>query len=218
MKVRLETTLKALRKRKGWTQTHLSSLLGCSQQRFSRLERDVRRAPLGFVEAWTTALDGFLSVEVRISGERPLTDARHAALQNRIARRLRSDGWEVETERSFNHYGDRGRVDILAYHPICRVLLVIEIKRRIQDVQDTLGRLDMKVRTAPHLVAERGWPVAAVVPALIVGEDRTSRRRVEEHAALFAHLALRSRSARSWLRDPRSPTPSGILLFEPTAR
>lgn len=166
------------------------------------------------LEAWATELGAYLSVELRVSGERPLSDARHAALQNECAAQLRRDGWLVATEASFNHYGDRGRIDVLAFHPTLRFLLVIEIKSRIQDVQDTLGRLDVKKRVAPTLARDRGWHAGTIVPALIVREDRTSRRRVAEHAALFAAFGMRSRAARAWLRHPQLPAPEGILVFE----
>lgn len=214
MKIRLEATLKALRRRKGWSQARLGQALGISQQRMSRLEADVRRATLGRLDAWATELDGYLAVEVRVNGERPLSDANHAALQNHLAAHLRRDGWLVDSETSFNHYGDRGRIDLLAFHPVLRILLVIEIKTRIQDVQDMLGRLDVKKRVAHGLARDRGWDVAAVVPTLVVREDRTARRRVAEHAALFANFGLRARAARAWLAHPRLPAPRGILLFE----
>lgn len=214
MKIRLEATLKALRRRKGWSQARLGQAIGASQQRVSRLEADIRRTPLGLLEAWATELGAYLAVELRVSGERPLSDANHAALQNRLAAQLHRAGWRVATETSFNHYGDRGRVDLLAFNPGSRILLVIEVKTRIQDVQDMLGRLDVKKRIAPILARDRGWDVAAIVPAFVVREDRTARRRVAEHAALFTNFGLRARAARAWLRHPRLPPPQGILLFE----
>ncbi len=214
VKIRLEATLKALRRRKGWSQARLGQALGISQQAMSRLEGDVRRATLGRLDAWATELDGYLAVEVRVSGERALSDANHAALQNHVASHLRRDGWMVEAETSFNHYGDRGRIDLLAFHPVPRVLLVIEIKTRIQDIQDMLGRLDVKTRVARGIARDRGWDVAGVVPAMVVGEDRTARRRVAEHAALFANFDVRARAARAWISRPQLPAPRGILLFE----
>ena len=33
-----------------------------------------------------------------------------------MVQRLRPDGWEVATEVSFNVYGERGSIDILAFH------------------------------------------------------------------------------------------------------
>ena len=184
------------------------------QQRVSRLEADVRRTPLGLLDTWANELGAYLAVELRVSGDRPLTDANHAALQNRLAARLRRDGWLVVTEASFNHYGDRGRVDLLAFHSALQILLVIEIKTRIHDVQDMLGRLDVKRRIAPMLAKDRGWDVVAIVPAFVVREHRTARRRVAEHAALFTSFGLRARAGRAWLRRPRLPPPKGILLFE----
>ena len=170
MKIRLETTLKALQRRKGWSRARLGQAIGASQQRVSRLEADIRRIPLGLLEAWATELGAFLAVDLRVSGERPLSDANHAALQNRLAAQLRRHWWLVMTETSFNHYGDRGRIDVVAFHSPLRILLVIETKTRIQDVQDTLGRLDIKKRIAPILARDRGWDVAAIVPAFVVRE------------------------------------------------
>ena len=214
MKVRLEMTLKALRRAKGFSQAQLGAKIGISQQQMSRLEADVRRASLGALERWSEALGAYLAVEVRVSGGRALRDAKHAAIQNSLARKLRLDGWIVETEVSFNHYGDRGRIDVLAFHPSMRIVLVVEVKTRITDVQDVLGKLDVKKRIAPMLARDRGWSVAAIVPALVISEDRTSRRRVADHSALFAPFRLRARAARAWLRHPSMPAPSGILMFE----
>jgi transcriptional regulator with XRE-family HTH domain len=214
VKVRLEATLKGLRRRLGWSQAQLGHQLGVSQQQMSRLERDVRKAQLGLLDRWASELGGYLQAEIRVSGERALTDAAHAALQNATASELRQHGWAVEPEVSFNYYGDRGRIDLLAYHAPRRVLLVVEIKSRVVDVQDVLGRLDVKKRIARTLASERRWQIVVIVPALVVREDRTSRRRVAAHAGLFDGLDVRGRAARAWLRNVQPPYPRGILLFD----
>ncbi len=170
------------------------------------------------LEQWATALNAHVTLDLRVDGERPLTDARHAELQNWIVNLLRTAGWIVEAEASFNHYGDRGRIDVLAYHPPLRILLVIEIKSRLDDAQDLLGRLDVKRRIAPKIAAERGWPVAAVVPTVVFREDRSTRRRLSDHRALFASFELGARAATAWLRHPRQPTPAGIILFVDLSR
>lgn len=208
-------SLRGLRRRRRWSQRHVGHQLGISQQWVSRLEADTRNARIGLLDRWVNLLGGYLAVEVRVNGERALADAAHATLGNQLVADLRRAGWLVEAEVSFNHYGDRGRVDVLAYHAPSRILLVVEVKTRILDLQDLLGRLDVKQRQAPKLARDRGWNVAASVPAIVVAEGRTSRRRVEQHDALFAPYALRARAARAWLRSPTLPAPSGILLFEP---
>ena len=168
--------LRAIRRRKRWSQRQLSQKLDISQSEMSRWERaGLEECSVAEVERWATALNAHLALELRVDGERPLTDARHAAVQTWVVNLLRSTGWIVEPETSFNHFGDRGRVDVLAYHPVVRILLVIEIKSRLDDAQELLGRLDIKRRIAPKIGAERGWPIAAIVPVIVFGENRSTR-------------------------------------------
>ena len=56
------------------------------------------------------------------------------ALTDAVLRLLRSMGWEVATEISFNMRGDRGTIDILAFHAATGSLLVIEIKSVVPDL------------------------------------------------------------------------------------
>ena len=43
-------------------------------------------------------------------------DWRHAALVETVTWRLSQSGWEAVVEYSFNYFGDRGSVDVLAWH------------------------------------------------------------------------------------------------------
>jgi transcriptional regulator with XRE-family HTH domain len=208
--------IRALRRRRGWRQRDLAAAAGISQTQVSRIERDqTDGVTLRVLRGCVAALEGYLAVDIRWRGEALdfLTDADHAALQEWAARALAEWGWEVLAEVSFNHYGDRGRIDLLAFHAASGCLAVIEIKSRIEDAQDTLGRLDIKVRLAPGIGRERGWLPTSVVAVLLVADDRTSQRRVADHPALFARFALRGRSAIAWLRRPRDPAPAGLLAF-----
>lgn len=206
-------TLRALRRRRRWSQRRLGALLGLSQAEISRRERSsLESCTIPDLERWSTHLGAHLVLDVRVDGERPLTDAAHAEMQNWLTGALRRAGWIAEPEVSFNHYGDRGRIDILAYHPEQRVLLVVEIKTRLLDAQEVIGRLDIKRRVARILAEQRGWSPATIIPALVFREDSTVRRRLAGHEALFARYALRGRSALAWLRVPRAPGPPGILI------
>lgn len=206
-------TLRALRRRKSWSQRKLGRDLGISQAQMSRRERGaLERCTIPALDRWSTALGAHLTLALRVDGERPLADARHAELQNWLVSVLRHAAWIVDAEVSFNHYGDRGRIDILAFDPVLRCLLVVEIKTRFVDAQDVLGRLDIKRRVAPKLAAERGWSASMTVPALVFREDSTTRRRIASYEALFARYALRGRTAMTWLRHPHAPAPSGVLI------
>lgn len=171
--------------------------------------------PLGRLDACLHELDAYLRVDVLWQGERlpRLLDARHAALQNTFVLVLERCGWLARVEVSFSEFGERGRIDVLAFHQPTRILAVVEVKPDVGDAQDTVGRLDVKTRLAPRLARELGWVPAAVVPVLVL-EDRTSpRRHVGEHPGLFRRFAPRGRTARTWLRKPGLPTPGGLLLF-----
>lgn len=206
--------LRGLRRRKRWTQRALGGRLGISQSELSRRERhDLGTCTIDELDAWASALGARLTIELRIDGERPLTDERHARLQDWLVGWLRQNGWVAEAEVSFNHYGDRGRIDVLAYHPIGRVVLVIEVKSRIDDVQDLIGRLDIKTRIAEMLARSRGWDATRRIPVFIVAEGRTARRRIAAHSSIFAAYPLRGRQAMAWLRRPNGSPPRGVLVM-----
>ena len=132
-----------------------------------------------------------------------LLDGDHAALQAAWADRLRRWGWEVRVEVSFNHYGDRGRVDLLAWHAGHRILAVGEIKSELVDAQGLLGPLDVKVRLGPQLAAAAGWPVPRIVaPLLIIRDGSTTRSRLARLAPLFDSFVHRGRAAAGCLRHP----------------
>lgn len=206
--------LRAVRRRKRWSQRQLGGRIGISKSEMSRWESSaLETCSVPELEKWATALNAHLIVDLRVDGERPMADARHAGLQSWLVGMLRSAGWIVEPEPSFNVYGDRGRIDVLAYHPVRHIVLVVEIKSRVDDAQELLGRLDVKKRVAPGMARERGWEVAAVVPAVVILEGSTARRHVTMHEALFASYQLRARAAMAWLRRPQPPVPTGILAF-----
>jgi hypothetical protein len=143
-----------------------------------------------------------------------LLDADHAATVEAVVRTLLGEGWLVATEVSFNVWGERGSIDILAFHPGTRILLVIEVKSVVPDVQATLMTLDRKERLAIEIARERGWDAIAVARLLVIRDDRTARRRIEEHAATFGNaFPDRIGRIRAWLRAPKPTRPLRGLWF-----
>lgn len=217
MRSNLPRAVRHLRRQRGWRQEDLGGRIGVSRELISRLERgDVRGLTLGSVEKVAGSLGATVDLTLRWHGEQldRIADAAHAAIQRAVAEELTSLGWLVQVEVSFNHYGDRGRVDVLAFHPGMRVVVAVEVKTALGDLQETLGRIDIKARLARTIAAEVGWSgLTGAVAMLVIGDSRTARRLVAQHAALFARYSLRGRAAVAWLRRPRQPVPSGVLLF-----
>ena len=152
-----------------------------------------------------------------------LLDEDHARLEAVWTRRFETDGWRVWAERSFNHFGERGRVDLLCWHEATRTLAVVEIKTDLADSQQLLGILDTKVRLGRVLARELGLPnPARIIPVLIFKESMTTRRRLARLAPLFSRFNLRGQTALSWMRRPTGVAPAragsgwvatGVLLF-----
>ncbi len=134
-----------------------------------------------------------------------LLDRDHAALVEQVVRLLRDQGFTAVVEWTFNHYGDRGSVDVIAWHAQRAALLVVEVKSRLVDVQDLLSRLDVKVRIAPRALGrERGWHPLMVGRLVVAAGSRANRGVVARHDSTFSTaLPGRALDVRRWLRDPR---------------
>ena len=122
-------------------------------------------------------------------------------------------GWLVRVAVSYNRYGERGRIDLLALHPPTGTLLVVELKSQLVDVQSLLGSLDLKARLARHVARDLGWEPGSVVPAVVFLASSTTRKRLHRLDTLFDRYAVRGRSATTWLRRPHPPVPPGLLWF-----
>ena len=74
-------------------------------------------------------------------------------------------------EVSFAIYGERGVIDILAWHEPTRSLLVIELKTAIADINELLG---VTASVAAQVAQDRGWDALTVSQWLIVSDTRTT--------------------------------------------
>jgi len=216
--VRFGNDMRLLRRRRGWTQQHLADVARVPRWVVSAAERgDGDRIGFDRLAPIVRVLGGYLSVRILFQGEGldRLRDQRHAALVERMVGRLLDHGWEIVTEVSFNFYGERGSIDILAWHPGTGALLVVEVKSVVPEIGGMLMTLDRKVRLAPELARARGWEPTSISRLLVLPEHRTARRRIEELAATF-RLAFpqRNREVSRWLRKPDG-TLSGLLFLPP---
>src|SRR5438309_2150340 len=163
--VRLGLSLRALRIRRGWRQSDLGARVRVSHGTISNAERGrVGSLSVDTLARIVAALDARLDVTVRWRGEQldRLLDEAHARLVESVVSLLVRWGWEVGVEVTFATYGERGSIDILAWHQSTGILLVIEVKTVMPDAQAMLATFDRKVRLAPGIAAERGWAVSAV--------------------------------------------------------
>jgi transcriptional regulator with XRE-family HTH domain len=217
--IRVGRIVRALRQRQGWRQVDLARAAGVSQPVVSRLEAgQLRSLPVGTVEAILEALGARGRFEVSWRGGEldRLLDERHAWLVGEIVRRLERLAWEVQVEVSFSVYGERGSIDVLARQPAARSLLVVEVKSELTSVEETLRKLDAKVRLAPQAAMDRFDERPRVVGRLLVLPDvTTARRRVTRAATVLdAALPMRGSAVAEWLRRPVGAV-AGLLFLPP---
>lgn len=153
-------------------------------------------------------------------GAGSIVDARHAALVAASVRRLADLGWVTKVETTYSIYGERGSIDILAglMHP--RVVLVEEIKSELASLEETIRKLDEKVRLVRERIAEQefGWRPESVGRLLVLPDSTAARRRVLAlDPVLRVAFPDRGSAVRSWLRAP-SDGLSGILFQPDIAR
>lgn len=200
--------LRAVRHQSDLRQTDLADRCGVPAGDISDIELG-RLEEIGLEKARriADALDVRLTIVAQWHGGEGdrLIDRAHASIVEHVIGFLREASWEVIPEFTFNVYGDRGSVDILAWHPKERILLIIEVKSTLTDLQAMLASLSKKVRVVPDAVrGTHGWRPSAVAVLLVAPGTTGNRSVVARHAATFdAALPARSREVRSWLRRPR---------------
>lgn len=204
---RIGRILRAVRQRRGLRQSDIAATIGVSQSVISRLERGrLESVGLGALRRVAMELDVSISIAANWHGGQGdrLLDRAHAAIVDHVIQTLKELEWEVMPEFSFNHFGDRGSVDVLAWHPVHRVLLVIEVKATLTDLQDLLVSLSRKLRVVPDIVRKSlGWDADHVARIVIVAGTAANRSIVARHAATFvASFPARSREIHAWLRRP----------------
>jgi transcriptional regulator with XRE-family HTH domain len=207
--LRVGNAVRALRRRNGWRLQRLAAASGVSVSTISRLERGgLDGMSLRAVRRICAGVGLRVSLRAWLPGGEldSLLDRAHAQLGEAVADWLIRHGWTLRPEVSFSRWGERGSIDILAWHPGESALLVIELKTAITDLQDLLSTMDRKLRLAPGIGGELGWPPDVVGAAVLVSDTRTNRRRVQQHARLLrAAFPSDGRGLRGWLLRPVRP-------------
>jgi predicted XRE-type DNA-binding protein len=218
---RLGAALRPLRIRAGLRQSDVARASGVSQSRLARIESgQLEEIPIRALRAAFESVGARLTVTPQWNGAAldRLLDERHAALCGAVVHVLQRVGWEILSEVTFSHYGERGSIDVLGVRQPEHVAAVVEVKTELASIEETQRRLDAKVRLAPTILFDRlGWRPATLARILVLPEGGAVRHQRERHRLLLeATLPDRGRAVRSWLRRPAGPCAGIWILSNPS--
>jgi transcriptional regulator with XRE-family HTH domain len=205
---RFGSRFRAVRVKQRWRQQDVAERAGVHRTVISNIERGrLDAVSVRTILTVARALGIEVSLTARWHGgdlDR-LVNSRHAALHESIARWFSGalPDWVLEPEVSFSIYGERGVIDILAWNPGHRALLIIELKTDIVDVNRLMGSMDQRRRLARQIARDRGWDPITVSTWVIVAGGRTNRARLASfRTALRNAFPVDGRSIAGWLRRP----------------
>lgn len=178
---RLARTHRALRVTLRLRQVDVSDEAGVGRWKVIKLEAgEIDDLTFGEVDRCFAALGARLKAyaEWRGAALDRLLDETHARLVAAVLAILHDLDWQTRVEVTFSEYGERGSIDILAWHAAARVLLVVEVKSEIAGVYTLLRPLGRKVRLAAKIAArDLDWRTSQPVGRVVVlPEDSTARR------------------------------------------
>ncbi len=206
---RVGAILRAVRIRRGLRQSDVGELASVSAMTVSRMERGkFETLSLRAIRQVARALEVRIDVAPwsRHGDLHRFATAEHAGQVESIVGRLVSLGWEARAEVSFSQAGERGFIDILAWHAATRTLLVIEVKTEVVDVGELLGTFDRKRRLAATISRGIGWDPVNIASAVIIRDSRASRQRVADHlATMRSQLPDDGHRFRAFLKSPGGP-------------
>jgi transcriptional regulator with XRE-family HTH domain len=205
--MRVGAAFRAVRIRRHWRQSDVAARAGVSRGFVSLVERGhMDKVSLATLRRLGSVLDIRIDLYARWRGgslDRML-NLRHSLLAESVVASFAGlRDWLVAPEVSFSIFGERGVIDLLAYHPPTGSLLVIELKTLIVDINELVGTLDRKSRLAARIASERDWEARTVSRWLIVTPAKTNLRRVATHRSILrAAFPDDGRRMRAWLREP----------------
>jgi transcriptional regulator with XRE-family HTH domain len=219
-------TARSARLARRWSQRRLADASGCSQSEVSRIERaampdlTIRRLTR-LLRALDIEPELFLAVpRIEVSPQR---DRAHARCVGAVARRLMKAGFIVATEVEVGGPRWRGFIDILAIHPVARLLLVIEIKTELTDLGALDRQLGSYVGEAWSAASALGWrPRGATGIAVVLATSENDRRLRANRDLIDAAFPLRYRTIWPHLGSSVRPLPPrgarGLAMIDPASR
>ena len=148
-------------------------------------------------------------------------DGVHARLTGYVARRLDRAGWLIAAEVPIGDGPPRGWIDLLAYRPTDRALLVEETKTDLPDMGGLQRSVAFYQREASGAARRLGWqPTRMGVLVVLLDSAAVAGRLADNRELVTRSFPARIGDMVTWLATSGGPAPHGwgIGTFDPVSR
>jgi transcriptional regulator with XRE-family HTH domain len=223
--VRLGELVRDARVLVGWSQAELARRCDSSQASISRIEHGLADVlDVLVVERILDALGmhAALQVEGRHLGDRRRQrEPVHARMNGFVAGQLARRGFLPALEVEVGAGPVRGWIDLLAYRPADRALIVEETKGDLPDVGAFQRSLAFYAREARAAANRLGWkPTRVVVLAAMLDSVAMGRRLLDNRELLTRAFPSPVDRLLAWIDDPSAPAPFAwtLAMCDPATR
>lgn len=207
------------------TQQQLADAVGIARGYIATLESGRANPSLNLVTRVAEALDMDVDLvirpptAVRGHGQR---DAVHARCSGYVDRRLRAAGLLTAREVEIVHGRSHGWIDLLAFDPRSSILVIVEIKTRLDD----LGALERQIgwyeRSAFETANRLGWRPTRSVTWLLGLASTEIETVLRSNRSIFDQaFPIGADAALDWLTESataRPPDGRVLALIDPASR
>jgi transcriptional regulator with XRE-family HTH domain len=218
-------TIRSSRRVAGWTQRELAARSGTSQATICRLESGLGPTlDLVIAERVLTALGlrpSLVLDDRHLDDRRRQLDGLHARIGGFVARRLERDAWLTASEVEVGEGAPRGWIDLLAYRPADRSLVVEETKADLPDMGGLQRSVAFYQREAWAAARRLGWrPIRSTVLVVALDSEAIARRLADNRDLVTRAFPAPIPGVAAWLRDPGREAPRGwaIGTCDPASR
>jgi transcriptional regulator with XRE-family HTH domain len=211
------------RLRLGISQETLSGMAGVSRGQIAKIELGHADPSLEVAERLAVAL----GLELELLARQPILleprqrDGVHARCSGYADRRLVATMWQTAREVEIVHARSHGWIDLLAFDPRTGLVLVVEIKTRLDDLGLIERQLAWYERSAFDLARRLGWPARRVAVWLLALASEEVDLVVRANRQVLSHaFPVRAIEMSAIARGGTWPANGGrgLALIDPTSR
>ncbi len=188
LETRIGQALRETRRSIGWSQTEVAARAGLSSSMVGKVEAGSSNSSLRVVVALADALGIRLDLRVDtpfLADRVRQRDPAHARCIAYCRRRFEAAGWRTASEVEVVGRS-RGWIDVVAYEPRGRTLLVVEVKTELLDLGELERQLGRYGREAWTVARRLGWPTSRVVEMVLFLATDANDRRLAANRELLA--------------------------------